>query len=122
MLNRKKVYSVIALAMITTTCFLPSVIAYANEIGDSSEIIALSQEELTSLKSQMANVNFNIISDQILEIQYPDGHAELLEQRPDGSYLNGEFFSEYTHLEHGSGFRYNPNVWNYVQTVRGNVL
>lgn len=46
-----------------------------------------------------------------------------IERRADGVYINGEFYMAYqkNEIDLNISFRsYDPNVWNYVNTIHGN--
>lgn len=79
----------------------------------------------TQTKVNSDSTQINIINDTVLEIIYSDGKKDVIEKRPDGVYLNGQFFSEYeiNSISNSVTFRsIDPKAWHYVSTVRGNVL
>mgnify|MGYP000023700081 FL=1 len=55
----------------------------------------------------------------------PNGNVDTIERRADGVYINGSFYMTYqkNEIDLNISFRsYDPNVWNYVNTIHGNKL
>ena len=53
----------------------------------------------------------------------PNGSVDTIERRADGVYINGAFYMAYqkNEIDLNISFRsYDPNVWNYVNTIHGN--
>ena len=53
----------------------------------------------------------------------PNGSVDTIERCADGVYINGAFYMAYqkNEIDLNISFRsYDPNVWNYVNTVHGN--
>lgn len=71
------------------------------------------------------DTQINILSDEVLEIINADGSVDTIERRADGVYINGAFYMAYQSniIDLDIAFRaYNPNAWNYVNTIYGNKL
>lgn len=72
---------------------------------------------------RFGDTQVNILSDEVLEVVNPDGSVDTIEQRADGVYINGSFYMDYqkNEIDLNISFRsYDPNVWNYVNTIHGN--
>ena len=72
---------------------------------------------------RFGDTQVNILSDEVLEVVNPDGSVDTIEQRADGVYINGSFYMAYqkNEIDLNISFRsYDPNVWNYVNTIHGN--
>lgn len=53
----------------------------------------------------------------------PNGSVDTIERRADSVYINGSFYMAYqkNEIDLNISFRsYDPNVWNYVNTIHGN--
>ena len=71
---------------------------------------------------RFGDTQVNILSDEVLEVVNPDGSVDTIERRTDGVYINGSFYMAYqkNELDLNISFRsYDPNVWNYVNTIHG---
>lgn len=72
---------------------------------------------------RFGDTQVNILSDEVLEVVNPDGSVDTIERRADGVYINGAFYMAYqkNEIDLNISFRsYDPNVWNYVNTIHGN--
>ena len=72
---------------------------------------------------RFGDTQVNILRDEVLEVVNPDGSVDTIERRADGVYINGAFYMAYqkNEIDLNISFRsYDPNVWNYVNTIHGN--
>ena len=105
-------------------CLLATICLCVGAISPLS-VLANNEPYATQIDDSSDSTQINIINDAVLEIVYGDGRKDIVEKRPDGVYLNGQFFSEYERnfISKSVTFRaINPKAWHYVSTVRGNVL
>ncbi|WP_244229277.1 hypothetical protein [Streptococcus suis] len=116
--------SLLLLSILTLHAALPTVALAETYENPSSMMTEVTSEEdaiISEINSQLETVQFAVIDDATLKISYADGRVDILEKRYDGVYLNGAFIEPYQKASQLSR-SYNPNTWNHVSTIRGNVL
>ncbi|HHW4949581.1 TPA: hypothetical protein ACU0L0_001165 [Streptococcus suis] len=116
--------SLLLLSILTLHAALPTVAlaeTYENPSSMTTEVTSEEEAIISEINSQLETVQFTVIDDATLKISYADGRVDILEKRYDGVYLNGVFIEPYQKASQLSR-AYNPNTWNHVSTIRGNVL
>ena len=102
----------------------PSLVVFADDsLSANSKVVSGETQFKNGSSVRFGDTQVNILSDEVLEVVNPDGSVDTIEQRADGVYINGSFYMAYqkNELDLNISFRsYDPNVWNYVNTIHGN--
>ena len=104
----------------------PSLVVFADDsLSANSKVVSSEAQFENGSSVRFGDTQVNILSDEVLEVVNPDGSVDTIEQRADGVYINGSFYMDYqkNEIDLNISFRsYDPNVWNYVNTIHGNKL
>ena len=104
----------------------PSLVVFADDsLSANSKVVSSEAQFENGSSVRFGDTQVNILSDEVLEVVNPDGSVDTIEQRADGVYINGSFYMAYqkNEIDVNISFRsYDPNVWNYVNTIHGNKL
>ena len=104
----------------------PSLVVFADDsLSANSKVVSGETQFKNGSSVRFGDTQVNILSDEVLEVVNPDGSVDTIEQRADGVYINGSFYMDYqkNEIDLNISFRsYDPNVWNYVNTIHGNKL
>ena len=104
----------------------PSLVVFADDsLSANSKVVSGEAQFENGSSVRFGDTQVNILSDEVLEVVNPDGSVDTIEQRADGVYINGSFYMDYqkNEIDLNISFRsYDPNVWNYVNTIHGNKL
>ena len=104
----------------------PSLVVFADDsLSANSKVVSGEVQFENGSSVRFGDTQVNILSDEVLEVVNPDGSVDTIEQRADGVYINGAFYMAYqkNEIDLNISFRsYDPNVWNYVNTIHGNKL
>ena len=102
----------------------PSLVVFADDsLSANSKVVSGEVQFENGSSVRFGDTQVNILSDEVLEVVNPDGSVDTIEQRADGVYINGSFYMDYqkNEIDLNISFRsYDPNVWNYVNTIHGN--
>ena len=102
----------------------PSLVVFADDsLSANSKVVSGEDQFKNGSSVRFGDTQVNILSDEVLEVVNPDGSVDTIEQRTDGVYINGSFYMAYqkNEIDLNISFRsYDPNVWNYVNTIHGN--
>jgi len=102
----------------------PSLVVFADDsLSANSKVVSSEAQFENGSSVRFGDTQVNILSDEVLEVVNPDGSVDTIEQRADGVYINGSFYMDYqkNEIDLNISFRsYDPNVWNYVNTIHGN--
>ena len=102
----------------------PSLVVFADDsLSVNSKVVSGETQFKNGSSVRFGDTQVNILSDEVLEVVNPDGSVDTIEQRADGVYINGSFYMDYqkNEIDLNISFRsYDPNVWNYVNTIHGN--
>ena len=102
----------------------PSLVVFADDsLSANSKVVSGEIQFKNGSSVRFGDTQVNILSDEVLEVVNPDGSVDTIEQRADGVYINGSFYMAYqkNEIDLNISFRsYDPNVWNYVNTIHGN--
>ena len=102
----------------------PSLVVFADDsLSANSKVVSGETQFKNGSSVRFGDTQVNILSDEVLEVVNPDGSVDTIEQRADGVYINGSFYMDYqkNEIDLNITFRsYDPNVWNYVNTIHGN--
>ena len=94
-----------------------------DSLSANSKVVSGEAQFENGSSVRFGDTQVNILSDEVLEVVNPDGSVDTIEQRADGVYINGSFYMDYqkNEIDLNISFRsYDPNVWNYVNTIHGN--
>ena len=101
-----------------------SLVVFADDsLSANSKVVSGEVQFENGSSVRFGDTQVNILSDEVLEVVNPDGSVDTIEQRADGVYINGSFYMDYqkNEIDLNISFRsYDPNVWNYVNTIHGN--
>jgi hypothetical protein len=102
----------------------PSLVVFADDsLSANSKVVSGETQFKNGSSVRFGDTQVNILSDEVLEVVNPDGSVDTIERRADGVYINGSFYMDYqkNEIDLNISFRsYDPNVWNYVNTIHGN--
>jgi len=102
----------------------PSLAVFADDsLSANSKVVSGETQFKNGSSVRFGDTQVNILSDEVLEVVNPDGSVDTIERRADGVYINGAFYMAYqkNEIDLNISFRsYDPNVWNYVNTIHGN--
>ena len=103
-----------------------SLVVFADDsLSANSKVVSGEVQFENGSSVRFGDTQVNILSDEVLEVVNPNGSVDTIERRADGVYINGSFYMAYqkNELDLNISFRsYDPNVWNYVNTIHGNKL
>lgn len=122
-----KMFKCICLLVMSVFCMSgisPSLVVFAdNSLSANSKVVSGEAQFENGSSVRFGDTQVNILSDEVLEVVNPDGSVDTIERRADGVYINGAFYMAYqkNEIDLNISFRsYDPNVWNYVNTIHGN--
>ena len=122
-----KMFKCMCLLVMSVFCMSsisPSLVVFADDsLSANSKVVSSEAQFKNGSSVRFGDTQVNILSDEVLEVVNPDGSVDTIEQRADGVYINGSFYMAYqkNEIDLNISFRsYDPNVWNYVNTIRGN--
>ena len=102
----------------------PSLVVFADDsLSANSKVVSGEAQFENGSSVRFGDTQVNILSDEVLEVVNPDGSVDTIERRADDVYINGSFYMAYqkNKIDLNISFRsYDPNVWNYVNTIHGN--
>lgn len=124
-----KMFKCMCLLVMSVFCMSsisPSLVVFADDsLSANSKVVSGETQFKNGSSVRFGDTQVNILSDEVLEVVNPDGSVDTIEQRADGVYINGSFYMAYqkNEIDLNISFRsYDPNVWNYVNTIHGNKL
>ena len=124
-----KMFKCMCLLVMSVFCMSsisPSLVVFADDsLSANSKVVSGETQFKNGSSVRFGDTQVNILSDEVLEVVNPDGSVDTIEQRADGVYINGAFYMAYqkNEIDLNISFRsYDPNVWNYVNTIHGNKL
>ena len=122
-----KMFKCMCLLVMSVFCMSsisPSLVVFADDsLSANSKVVSGEDQFKNGSSVRFGDTQVNILSDEVLEVVNPDGSVDTIEQRADGVYINGSFYMDYqkNEIDLNISFRsYDPNVWNYVNTIHGN--
>ena len=122
-----KMFKCMCLLVMSVFCMSsisPSLVVFADDsLSANSKVVSGEVQFENGSSVRFGDTQVNILSDEVLEVVNPDGSVDTIEQRADGVYINGSFYMDYqkNEIDLNITFRsYDPNVWNYVNTIHGN--
>ena len=122
-----KMFKCMCLLVMSVFCMSsisPSLVVFADDsLSANSKVVSCEAQFENGSSVRFGDTQVNILSDEVLEVVNPDGSVDTIEQRADGVYINGSFYMDYqkNEIDLNISFRsYDPNVWNYVNTIHGN--
>ena len=119
-----KCMCLLAMSVFCMSSISPSLVVFADDsLSANSKVVSGETQFKNGSSVRFGDTQVNILSDEVLEVVNPDGSVDTIEQRADGVYINGSFYMAYqkNEIDLNISFRsYDPNVWNYVNTIHGN--
>ena len=122
-----KMFKCMCLLVMSVFCMSsisPSLVVFADDsLSANSKVVSSETQFKNGSSVRFGDTQVNILSDEVLEVVNPDGSVDTIERRADGVYINGAFYMAYqkNEIDLNISFRsYDPNVWNYVNTIHGN--
>ena len=122
-----KMFKCMCLLVMSVFCMSsisPSLVVFADDsLSANSKVVSGEAQFENGSSVRFGDTQVNILSDEILEVLNPNGSVDTIERGADGVYINGSFYMAYqkNELDLNISFRsYDPNVWNYVNTIHGN--
>ena len=122
-----KMFKCMCLLVMSVFCMSsisPSLVVFADDsLSANSKVVSGETQFKNGSSVRFGDTQVNILSDEVLEVVNPDGSVDTIERRADGVYINGAFYMAYqkNEIDLNISFRsYDPNVWNYVNTIHGN--
>ena len=122
-----KMFKCMCLLVMSVFCMSsisPSLVVFADDsLSANSKVVSGEAQFENGSSVRFGDTQVNILSDEVLEVVNPDGSVDTIERRTDGVYINGSFYMAYqkNELDLNISFRsYDPNIWNYVNTIHGN--
>lgn len=126
MSKMSKCMCLLAMSVFCMSSISPSLVVFADDsLSANSKVVSGETQFKNGSSVRFGDTQVNILSDEVLEVVNPDGSVDTIEQRADGVYINGSFYMDYqkNEIDLNISFRsYDPNVWNYVNTIHGNKL
>lgn len=126
MSKMSKCMCLLAMSVFCMSSISPSLAVFADDsLSANSKVVSSEAQFENGSSVRFGDTQVNILSDEVLEVVNPDGSVDTIEQRADGVYINGSFYMDYqkNEIDLNISFRsYDPNVWNYVNTIHGNKL
>ena len=124
MSKMSKCMCLLAMSVFCMSSISPSLVVFADDsLSANSKVVSGETQFKNGSSVRFGDTQVNILSDEVLEVVNPDGSVDTIEQRADGVYVNGSFYMAYqkNEIDLNISFRsYDPNVWNYVNTIHGN--
>ena len=124
MSKMSKCMCLLAMSVFCMSSISPSLAVFADDsLSANSKVVSGEVQFENGSSVRFGDTQVNILSDEVLEVVNPDGSVDTIEQRADGVYINGSFYMDYqkNEIDLNISFRsYDPNVWNYVNTIHGN--
>ena len=124
MSKMSKCMCLLAMSVFCMSSISPSLVVFADDsLSANSKVVSGEAQFKNGSSVRFGDTQVNILSDEVLEVVNPDGSVDTIEQRADGVYINGSFYMDYqkNEIDLNISFRsYDPNVWNYVNTIHGN--
>lgn len=124
MSKMSKCMCLLAMSVFCMSSISPSLVVFADDsLSANSKVVSGETQFKNGSSVRFGDTQVNILSDEVLEVVNPDGSVDTIEQRADGVYINGSFYMDYqkNEIDLNISFRsYDPNVWNYVNTIHGN--
>ena len=124
-----KMFKCMCLLVMSVFCMSsisPSLVVFADDsLSANSKVVSGEAQFENGSSVRFGDTQVNILSDEVLEVVNPNGSVDTIERRADGVYINGSFYMTYqkNEIDLNISFRsYDPNVWNYVNTIHGNKL
>ena len=124
-----KMFKCMCLLVMSVFCMSsisPSLVVFADDsLSANSKVVSGEVQFENGSSVRFGDTQVNILSDEVLEVVNPNGSVDTIERRADGVYINGAFYMAYqkNEIDLNISFRsYDPNVWNYVNTIHGNKL
>lgn len=122
-----KMFKCMCLLVMSVFCMSsisPSLVVFADDsLSANSKVVSGEAQFENGSSVRFGDTQVNILSDEVLEVVNPYGSVDTIERRADGVYINGAFYMAYqkNEIDLNISFRsYDPNVWNYVNTIHGN--
>ena len=126
MSKMSKCMCLLAMSVFCMSSISPSLAVFADDsLSANSKVVSGETQFKNGSSVRFGDTQVNILSDEVLEVVNPDGSVDTIEQRADGVHINGSFYMDYqkNEIDLNISFRsYDPNVWNYVNTIHGNKL
>ena len=126
MSKMSKCMCLLAMSVFCMSSISPSLVVFADDsLSANSKVVSGETQFKNGSSVRFGDTQVNILSDEVLEVVNPDGSVDTIERRADGVYINGAFYMAYqkNEIDLNISFRsYDPNVWNYVNTIHGNKL
>ena len=126
MSKMSKCMCLLAMSVFCMSSISPSLAVFADDsLSANSKVVSGETQFKNGSSVRFGDTQVNILSDEVLEVVNPDGSVDTIERRADGVYINGAFYMAYqkNEIDLNISFRsYDPNVWNYVNTIHGNKL
>lgn len=124
MSKMSKCMCLLAMSVFCMSSISPSLVVFADDsLSANSKVVSGETQFKNGSSVRFGDTQVNILNDEVLEVVNPDGSVDTIEQRADGVYINGSFYMDYqkNEIDLNITFRsYDPNVWNYVNTIHGN--
>ena len=124
MSKMSKCMCLLVMSVFCMSSISPSLVVFADDsLSANSKVVSGEAQFENGSSVRFGDTQVNILSDEVLEVVNPDGSVDTIEQRADGVYVNGSFYMAYqkNEIDLNISFRsYDPNVWNYVNTIHGN--
>lgn len=124
MSKMSKCMCLLVMSIFCMSSISPSLVVFADDsLSANSKVVSGETQFKNGSSVRFGDTQVNILSDEVLEVVNPDGSVDTIEQRADGVYINGSFYMDYqkNEIDLNISFRsYDPNVWNYVNTIHGN--
>lgn len=122
-----KMFKCMCLLVMSVFCMSsisPSLVVFADDsLSANSKVVSGETQFKNGSSVQFGDTQVNILSDEVLEVVNPNGSVDTIKRRADGVYINGSFYMAYqkNEIDLNISFKsYDPNVWNYVNTIHGN--
>ena len=122
-----KMFKCMCLLVMSVFCMSsisPSLVVFADDnLSANSKVVSGETQFKNGSSVRFGDTQVNILSDEVLEVVNPNGSVDTIERRADGVYINGSFYMTYqkNEIDLNISFKsYDPNVWNYVNTIHGN--
>ena len=126
MSKMSKCMCLLAMSVFCMSSISPSLAVFADDsLSANSKVVSGETQFKNGSSVRFGDTQVNILSDEVLEVVNPNGSVDTIERRADGVYINGSFYMTYqkNEIDLNISFRsYDPNVWNYVNTIHGNKL
>ena len=124
MSKMSKCMCLLVMSVFCMSSISPSLVVFADDsLSANSKVVSGEAQFENGSSVRFGDTQVNILSDEVLEVVNPDGSVDTIERRADGVYINGSFYMAYqkNEIDLNISFRsYDPNVWNYVNTIHGN--